>query len=623
MRATASKTEKGVVVHLAPPAAHASVELDVIFCVDASHSMGSPARGKDGAPVDDEGHEFTLLDVAKHSIQTAVGMLPAQSRVAVCSFADTVLWDASFTACDAAGKAAVVDAAMKIQPRGFTNLFAGLRDSYAYATQARRPSAACRIILLNDGQPSAQYHPPRDGAPDELLTECYVRHLAPWTSRASLTTLTCVGLGYHLDSRLMADLGVFLHVPTFADVGAFLVNLTAWMCSMVVLPDGTPASNVHLVVSAGGATTTLALEQLVRDRTVHAFLECPADEVCVQLFVADKTMVLNELVAVTEGQRELCTKEVARCRVAALLAEAARADQWQAARAAVRRAVDVATSVRGTALSETLVTEVSLAVETERTWRTWGQHYLRTFPQMLLACRRSNFRDKALQEFAMTDEGTPGRFEAFAQEGEALFATLTIAPSYRTTGRGGGAATARTVPDHFFRGGGCIHEDVLLQVSDKCNGVVVKRTSAIRKGDWIQVPHGFARVRMVAQTCCPTNHVEMVSLGGKVNPLLITPWHPVCYKGTWQFPCDVVRAEVHKSAFVYSFVLEDACSFVANGIECVALGHGLPAPHVAHHPYWGDAVVGLMETVLASHPDEGGVVDMTRICHEEQCVLPQ
>merc|ERR1719506_1970832 len=54
----------------------------------------------------------------------------------------------------------------------------------------------------------------------------------------------------------------------------------------------------------------------------------------------------------------------------------------------------------------------------------WGRHYYRTLTRMLLAQRRSNFRDFALQHFGKDAEGREGLFEAISGDAEMKFASL-------------------------------------------------------------------------------------------------------------------------------------------------------------------------------------------------------
>ncbi len=62
------------------------------------------------------------------------------------------------------------------------------------------------------------------------------------------------------------------------------------------------------------------------------------------------------------------------------------------------------------ALLQTLESEVLLGCN-DANWRKWGQHYCRTFPLMLRAERRSNFRDQALQHFGKVALGRESLFE--------------------------------------------------------------------------------------------------------------------------------------------------------------------------------------------------------------------
>merc|ERR1719399_1056654 len=164
------------------------------------------------------------------------------------------------------------------------------------------------------------------------------------------------------------------------------------------------------------------------------------------------------------------------------------------------------------ALQQTLEAEVLLGCA-DANWRKWGQHYCRTFPLMLRAERRSNFRDQALQHFGRDALGREALFEDQSNEAEMKFSTLKapepslLAPrpamGVPVAGTAGGAAYAvpraapAVLPDEFMRGGGCFAPDATVLKADPTadGGLRRVRTDEVRAGDALLRPRGARALR--------------------------------------------------------------------------------------------------------------------------------
>merc|ERR1719399_2822761 len=209
------------------------------------------------------------------------------------------------------------------------------------------------------------------------------------------------------------------------------------------------------------------------------------------------------------------------------------------------------------ALQQTLEAEVLLGCA-DANWRKWGQHYCRTFPLMLRAERRSNFRDQALQHFGKDAMGRESLFEDQSNEAEMKFSTLK-AP------------------------------EPSLLAPRPAMGVPVAGAAA---GAALLTPSGAAaRVRCVVLTECAGGRALLSQLPGG-GPAL-TEWHPVIDAATrrWRFPVMLGTPTMRKCAHVVNFLLESEHVVLVDGTPCVTLAHGLSGAVVAHE-YWGtDAVV--------------------------------
>ena len=63
-----------------------------------------------------------------------------------------------------------------------------------------------------------------------------------------------------------------------------------------------------------------------------------------------------------------------------------------------------------------------------------------------------------------------------------------------------------------------------------------KRVDAVKKGDIVSTPKGPARIVCVFKTVTRNGYMRLCHLE---NGLIITPWHPMKYKGIWTFPEDI------------------------------------------------------------------------------------
>lgn len=85
--------------------------------------------------------------------------------------------------------------------------------------------------------------------------------------------------------------------------------------------------------------------------------------------------------------------------------------------------------------------------------------------------------------------------------------------------------------DYYDYGGGCISGDCSVKLS---NGTLVQ-IKDLRKGDAIWTGDGkYATILCMVQTKIFA-FINMVRIGS----LIITPYHPIFYRGRWCFPSDV------------------------------------------------------------------------------------
>jgi uncharacterized protein YegL len=598
--------------------------VDCIFVVDTSYSMNDSA----GEQAELGLSQFNVLDIAKHALQTVCYSMSESSRIAVVSFSDSAFVECALTHCTEEGKEEIIRRVMSMRPTAATNLLSGIVKAYEVAATAR-VNSVCSIIILTDGAPSAHYHPSRavpgrlsesySVAVDKMRTHCMSQsHVHP--------IVTCVGLGYSLDTELLSGIGELLHVPDVGDVGPFMVNFAAWISSVVAIDKVGPATNMILDVSSNSSfsipvtnntvihAASVPLGSVIYDVPRHVVIRHVEPPSNLRIRLCRGVQVVAEHIATTVGGQEPDSRleeEIFRARSVNVMETMNSTDNFKEDRlVALNTLLDSADeNVHHTSLFLTLNTEVRSALSTQSEWNRWGRHYLRTFPSMLKCERRSNFRDEALQKYTFDIDGRASRMEKICLLSEETFSTLKITPSLvkSVAGMVVGTPVETSVPETFFRGGGCVHEDALMIVVRNDVDVSLPAKS-VKAGDYVKTPDGISVIVCVGYKECDGGRASLAKVGDR---LLITPWHPVNVDGSWIHPTTLNEPRVVPCKVVYSFVLTPPhTSFYCDDVICASLGHGLDEPVVSHE-YWGTSAVlqDMMRTSTYSH----GIVDMDRL----------
>lgn len=624
------------------------------FVIDVSGSMNAAAEvtNDDGDRVS---HGWSQLDIAKHATNTFITSLEDDDLVSVVTYSDGAKTLLEWTRCDAAGKTRAEQAVDSMRPERSTNLMAGINSGFQQMQQIPEPDTAMHeyalnLIIATDGIPSPQWHPARGRDGYLPLVKMNLKKLLGARGETSRCVLTTIGLGNQLDSELLLQMSnMFLHMPDPGSVGPFMVNLLANLRSTARLPDpagGSAANHINLVVSPASAVDPASLVGYGKRAEVTTLPGIEGQVLAVELGsltfdqprhlvfkmsgAAEFTLTQHEKAVTKLSSAATPASDAQKLEIESQRLRLATVDAIEAAvaDAAGNRAASVAAvveQIKGSsakdvaaakALLQTLESEVLLGCN-DANWRKWGQHYCRTFPLMLRAERRSNFRDQALQHFGKDAMGREALFEDQSNEAEMKFSTLKapepslLAPrpamGVPVAGTAGGAAYAvpraapAVLPDEFMRGGGCFAPDATVLKADPTadGGLRRVRTDEVRAGDALLTPGGrAARVRCVVLTECKGGRALLSQLPGG-GPAL-TEWHPVidATTGRWRFPNMLGTPVMRKCAHVVNFLLEGNAPehvILVDGTPCVTLAHGLQGDVVAHE-YWGtDAVVRDLE----------------------------
>ena len=158
---------------------------------------------------------------------------------------------------------------------------------------------------------------------------------------------------------------------------------------------------------------------------------------------------------------------------------------------------------------------------------------------------------------------------------------------------------------------GCFHEDAHIETPTgkiKCKditpGTVVfaynpKRQHLVKES-----------VLCVVKTKCGTRNFAELSMDGTTK-LYITAWHPVFHINKWQFPAHMGSMTEKDSEYVYNFVLEGRTpGIIIDGFTCITLAGRVNNDKVASHEFWGTENV--VNCLKKSPEWSSGIVHVTK-----------
>jgi hypothetical protein len=182
---------------------------------------------------------LSRLDIAKHALKTIVHSLIENDRLTIVSFDDQPEVLFQLTPMDDTGRTNALTEIEKLQTRGGTNLWDGLKGGLEVLMKEQRTTGSnTALFLLTDGCPS-------DNPPGGHLST-----LAEYKTQTNFTcSVNTFGFGYELDSQLLEGLaqignsGSYAFIPDGAFVGTIFVNAISNLLT-------TTATNLKL--SVGG-----------------------------------------------------------------------------------------------------------------------------------------------------------------------------------------------------------------------------------------------------------------------------------------------------------------------------------------------------------------------------------
>ena len=538
----------------------APMETVIIAIVDTSGSMASGASPPDAKAT--EAAIFSRLDLVKHCLKTVAAVAASRNAVApvslsIIGFSEAASYALPLTKMSESGLERANDAISALYEGGGTNIYAGLSYAIEEARKAATasPNANIQIVLLTDGEPTADY------IPHGGITPAFKRKLAESGVKANLSTF---GFGYSLESKLLESLsvegnGTYGFIPDCSMVGTVFINFCSAVLSTVAnqiklgeTPVGSLSAGQTRTVKVSGIAVGDTIEVVYGNQKATAVVEAG-----------------SEGVALERAALERLYTEVVRC------CSVRYDDEFRSVFTALHSQISaMPDSVLKKDILRDILSEnenegqLMRAVSKKEWFSRWGLNHLISYSRALACEQTVNFKDAVVQHFC------GDLFRAIQDRGNALFADLppprsSITPHVRVTGQYMSQTSNNA-------SGGCFGGNCMVEMEDGGGKLV----SLVERGD---VLAGGAVVQVVVKTELTAPAVTMVVFP---EGLTITPWHPMKSEEGWVFPADIgMLQDVPLDAY-YNFVLDSQHMAIIDGITVCTLGHGFEGP-VISHPYFG------------------------------------
>jgi len=557
------RNDQEAYVRITTPPATAASPQDFVACVDVSGSMGTEQSIVTASGMR-ESHGFSTLDIVKHALKVKVNTLGPTDRFGLVAYHTdaTIISPLGYMTPEA--KRSGLAAIDGLIPRNSTNIYEGLEKAFrCFGDEPIDPVRIRSVLLYTDGVNNA--------GPAEGPLEAFKAYIA----RAGLPAQVSInGFGTETDPVLMRNLadvgrGLYFFTPDAGMIGTTCVNYMANLKTTV-------ATKVELQI--GGKVYPVGA-LLAGQPTYVRFNPAEKTEVKLELNIPFQLEECSGSWSAAE-----CSRETFRFEILAAIRQALQTARYDLAGASAffvnlarKWAGRSETDERHTDFFTDVTGELLKSVANEGEFRRWGQNYLLAMETAHANGKQTNFKDASLK----------GYTSAFRETVKTACNTIfdTIPPPTRSAVSSRSQAAPVSMAYYNNDADPCMAGHAL--VATACG---VLRVDQIRKGTVL------ANGDIVQCVVCTFTDetVDLVDVGATGTPW-ITPYHPIRWKNTWRFPCEVSPSIFPVAArscpAVYSFVLSGGQHVISiNGVECIGLAHGLTEP-VAAHPYLGTEAV--------------------------------
>lgn len=564
------------------PTSTTPMETICIAVLDVSGSMDGRSQS---AQTEQEGPEFSRLDLVKHSMKTLATLMNKQyqttpSSLGIVTFSCSAKLAMPITPMTDLGLSYASSTIDSLHADGGTNIWDGLRLALEQAAHLTHTTNV-QILLLTDGEPTKSYLPLLG------IEKTLIKKLASIPIRASIHTF---GFGYSLDSQLMESIatiggGSFGFIPDCSMVGTVFINWCAKALLTLahhvsvkigetVLPIGDCIVDMpqSIVVPRATLSDKSAVVSYDQGHPVPTNLTASSDSMTHEWFLFKLQTIIKQI---KEAPSYIVAKLVAEERLLGLF------DEIEAIPNKDEFLVDIQRDIRSAHTNEG---QLMKAIEKIEWYESWGNTHLIAYHRALVCKQCINFKDKVLQHFAGPT------FQALQEEGITIFSDISppnpsIALRTWSTHNSPMTYSIPAFADFVNPNGGCFSGSCVVLTHEGRP----KYVKDLKRGDQVWGGH---TIRAVVYTALE-EPVPMVKFS---SGLLITPWHPIRNSPVepWQHPAEMEKGAlgVFDMKEYYNLVLDTGHVVEINGYQVCTLGHGFTDNDVIRHPYFGtDAVI--------------------------------
>jgi hypothetical protein len=560
-----------IIVNIVNPESMMQIPRDCVFVVDGSGSMSTEAKMQSNNGNQSEDHGLSVWDITKHSVFTSLHTMRPEDRASIVLFSNTsTILTPLQPMTEQLRNSAIHKLNTKV-PGGTTNLYSGIKQALSILDTRTDTSREATILLFTDGQPNER--PPLG---EIVEFERYIQQ-----KEGKTPTLHTFGFGNDIIPDLLYKLSVigngsYNFIPDSSFLGTVFVNSMANIFSGYA--DNTrfisDSGNINLGSLQYGQNRWLVtkdktfLTTFTQKNELHTIIGAGVNEEC----FLQKDDILS---------REWYLNTLRKC------IELVSRQEFNDAQSLIKTCRQFIKETKyGTSLILDMEGEVTKAVM-EKYFSKWGKNWLYSILRAheLQIC--NNFLDPGVQNYG------GALYKKLLEKANTIFNSLPPPePSILK------ATSVRCRSMSYYNNATsnpCFAGECLVEMG---NGQL-KKVEDIVKGDQVQTEFGISSVRCVLKTICKNSEADLVNITTRINPLRITPYHPIKWRKNWVYPDDL--SNDYKTRFVqscpavYSFLLYgNDHTMIINNIIVITLAHGITEGLLNHWYYGTQKIVNFL-----------------------------
>lgn len=501
------------------------------------------------------GLAFTRLDLTKHALRAIATELGPDDIFYIVPFSDSATLALPPTRMDDAGKDLAFDIIKNLTPNGSTNIWHCMQILNTVGKKPEYIHSNVVLGLLTDGE--ANIRPP---CQDESVAYSKIERNG---------NMNIFGFGNALNSKLLSSIasvgrGSFGYIPDYSMVGTVFIN---WAASVLATAS---KDKVVYVTYDDGSSSTHNTSLIQYGQTRNITFKTVKKPIHVS-FGEEVVPVSNGTLSGYVWARYSMLEAMTFC-----VGHQGDINAYQGIYHTYSTSSDFKASELVRDLKPIGDDDEGQLCMAPRFYRTWGEHYTRSYKRAMELEQSMNFKDHAFQVIG-------GKlFKELRSLGDDVFCNL---PPLTPTGQtlyGGVTPTVATTPINMGtvfmnRGGGCWASTAMILMAGNTR-IPMKE---LRAGMMVWTTTGPSRVEYTIALQTKEENGHSIC---KYKNTWITPWHPVINDtGQWVYPAK--EENVTKYAYtdiVYNLVVENGGVIDVDDTWSVGVGHDSKDEGVAH-----------------------------------------